>query len=69
MDVEEQALAAAARYRDTEQQREAITQRLDVEGYQVFDSDAQIEARATRLVESGLVPVGALLTAVRRRRR
>jgi endonuclease G, mitochondrial len=64
MDVQEQALAAAARYRDTEQQREAITQRLDVEGYQVFDSDAQIEARATRLVESGLVPVGALLTAV-----
>jgi endonuclease G, mitochondrial len=65
MDVREQALAAAARYRDTEEQRELITQRLDVEGHPVFDSDAQIEMRAERLVESGLVPVSALLAAVR----
>jgi endonuclease G, mitochondrial len=65
MDQLEQAQAAAARYRDTEEQRRAITQRLDVEGHPVFDSDEQIEMRASRLVESGLVPLAALMTAVR----
>jgi endonuclease G, mitochondrial len=65
MDQLEQAQAAATRYRETEEQREAIAHRLDVEGHPVFDSDEQIELRAGRLVESGLVPVSALLTAVR----
>jgi endonuclease G, mitochondrial len=65
MDQLEQAQAAAARYRDTEDERQAITQRLDVEGHPVFDSDEQIELRASRLVEAGLVPVTALMTAVR----
>jgi endonuclease G, mitochondrial len=65
MDVLEQAQAAAARYRETEEQRETVARRLDVEGHKVFDTDEQIEMRASRLVESGLVPVSALLTAVR----
>jgi endonuclease G, mitochondrial len=64
MDLLEQAQAAAARYRETEEQRETIAQRF-VEGHKVFDTDEQIEMRASRLVESGLVPVSALLTAVR----
>jgi endonuclease G, mitochondrial len=65
MDQLEQAQAAAARYRDTEDERRAITQRLDVEGHPVFDSEEQIELRAGRLVEAGLVPVSALMKAVR----
>jgi endonuclease G, mitochondrial len=65
MDQLEQAQAAAARYRDTEDERRAITHRLDVEGHPVSDSEEQIELRASRLVEAGLVPVEALMTAVR----
>jgi endonuclease G, mitochondrial len=65
MDQLEQAQAAAARYLDTEDQRRAISHRLDVEGRPVFDTDEQIELRASRLVESGLVPFSALVAAVR----
>jgi endonuclease G, mitochondrial len=62
--VGEQALKAAGRYRQFEEERKTIAQQLDVDGRKVFDSDEQIQMRAERLVESGLVPVGDLMTAV-----
>jgi endonuclease G, mitochondrial len=67
MDRVEQARAAAARYRQTTQQREDIARRLD-QGHAVADTREQIEARAGRLVETGHVPAAALLTAGREER-
>ena len=62
---ERQAKAAAERYDKTSGDREANTRQLDAGQAVVVDSVEQLEARATRLVRQGEVPVEAVLDMAR----
>jgi endonuclease G, mitochondrial len=60
-----QTRAAAERYDQTSDDREANQRQLDDDGAAVVDSVEQLEARATRLVRQGEVPVEAVLDIAR----
>lgn len=62
---ERQAKAAAERYDKTSGDREANVRQLEAGETVVVDSEAQLEARAARLVRQGEVPVEAVLDLAR----
>jgi endonuclease G len=63
--AERQTRAAADRYDQTSDDRVANIKQLDAEGVAVHDTEEQLEARATRLVRQGEVPVEAVIDLAR----